>query len=217
MESMLFIFFLFFITILFLGALAIFSKTSQTGISKHKQAENQVASALASMDVKSYILFNNLILKSDRNTSYTEIDHVVVSPFGIFCIETKSHSGSIYGYTNARKWKQYIGGYEYDIYNPFRQNYKHTKAIQDLLGSKVKVPVHSLVVFPNASRIVVDGTECEASINSLVRLISNHTKQIYNLDECTQILRTLAYASTQKDNLAKVHVQEVQNYLSERA
>lgn len=217
MGLFLFIIFWSFVAVFMLAAVSARRQIEQERIPEHDQTEHRVADALESMDAKSYVLFNNLILESDRNTSHTEIDHVVVSPYGIFCIETKSHRGSIYGYKDVRKWKQYLGGNEYDFYNPIHQNYKHTKAIQNLLGSEIKVPIHSLVVFPNANKVVVDGTECDLSINGLVRLISNHTKQIYNLDECTQILKTLAYASTQKSELAEAHKQEVREFLTNRA
>ena len=43
------------------------------------------------------IKFRGLILYSGYNTTYTEIDEVIVSPYGIFCIEYKDHLGDIFG------------------------------------------------------------------------------------------------------------------------
>ena len=38
----------------------------------------------------------------------TQIDHIVVSKFGVFAIETKNYRGEIYGNDNIQEWKQII-------------------------------------------------------------------------------------------------------------
>ncbi|NCU37946.1 NERD domain-containing protein [Candidatus Saccharibacteria bacterium] len=89
-----------------IGGIAVIGATlSKPRIPAYKQCENRVSNALNNMDMKFYVVFDNLILQSNGNTSHTEIDHVVVSPFGIFCIETKSHKGSIYGSEKSAYWK----------------------------------------------------------------------------------------------------------------
>lgn len=176
--------------------------------------EKRVSDALRSMDMKSYVIFDNLILRSGGNTAHTEIDHVIVSPYGIFCIETKSHQGSIYGYTKSTHWKQYLGGKEYSFYNPYRQNYKHIEAIESLLGINLKAPVHSYVVFPNAHKVKVDGADVDLSINEVVRKITRHQRRVYNLFDCERILKTFAYASTKREELSSTHNQEVQAFLN---
>jgi hypothetical protein len=186
-------------------------------ISKAKRAELQVTNALRTLDLKSYVVFENLILNSSGNTAHTEIDHVVVSPYGIFCIETKSHQGSIYGFNKNKEWTQYIGPQTHCLPNPLRQNYKHTKAIELLLGANVKAPIHSYVVFPNAQKISVDSTFVTKSISDLTEKISKHKQPIYNLHDCERILKTLAYASSKSSELTEVHAQEVQAYLNSRA
>lgn len=190
------------------------TKPSYVGPTKQKLCEVRVSDALRSIDFRSYVIFDNLILPSNGNTAHTEIDHVVVSPFGIFCIETKSHQGSIYGSENSAYWKQYLGNQEFKIYNPFRQNYKHTKALEVLLESEIKASLHSYVVFPNARKIKIDGSERIASIEEVVRQISQHKKQIYNLADCERILKKLAYASSMSAQLADIHKSEVQAYLN---
>lgn len=40
----------------------------------------------------------------------TQIDHVVVSKFGVFVIETKNLAGWIFGDSESRKWTQSIYG-----------------------------------------------------------------------------------------------------------
>lgn len=67
------------------------------GESKPRCTEKVVSNELKSLDTRYYKIFDNLILPSDKGSDYTEIDHVVVSSFGIWCVETKFHKGSIYG------------------------------------------------------------------------------------------------------------------------
>jgi hypothetical protein len=57
--------------------------------------EKEVVKYLSSkLDIKKYYIFNNLTLKTKDGS--TQIDHVVVSPYGIFVIETKDYSGWIF-------------------------------------------------------------------------------------------------------------------------
>lgn len=181
--------------------------------SKTKACEERVSEALRSLNMNTYTTFNNLILRSNGNTNHTEIDHVVVSPYGIFCIETKSHHGLIYGSMSSAYWTQYLGNHEYKLFNPHRQNYKHIKALENLLGIAVKAPIHSYVVFPNAKRIKVDGSDKILSIEHVLRMIANHTNHVYSLPEYERILKTLAYASSKREELTQTHQQEVQAYL----
>lgn len=185
-------------------------------ISRHELCERRVTDALRSLDMKSYVVFENLILPSSGNTPHTEIDQVVVSPFGIFCIETKSNQGSIYGYRTSKRWKQYLGGKEFSIINPLHQNYKHITAIADLLGVTLKAKVHSYVVYPNARSVTIDGEHVDCSVDEVMRKIERHTSPVYNLQDCERILKILALASSRRDELKNIHTQEVEAYLRGR-
>lgn len=47
-----------------------------------------------------------LCFKTDKGS--TQIDHIVVSKYGVFAIETKNYRGEIYGDDNREKWTQII-------------------------------------------------------------------------------------------------------------
>ena len=91
-----------------------------------------------------YRQFHDLTLPSGRGN--TQIDHVVLSPYGVFVIETKNYSGWIYGDRDSRVWTQTLYGTKYQFQNPLRQNYKHTKAVEAALSLPAEF-VHSVVVF----------------------------------------------------------------------
>lgn len=52
-----------------------------------------------------YIIFNLLF---ENNGLSTQIDHIVVSPYGVFIIETKGYKGRILGCENSENWTQVI-------------------------------------------------------------------------------------------------------------
>ncbi len=84
------------------------------------------------LDTRRYYIFNNLTLKT--NDGSTQIDHVIVSPYGIFVIETKDLSGWIFGDKYGKVWTQMLpGNNKHTFQNPYRQNYKHIKTLQGYL------------------------------------------------------------------------------------
>ena len=89
-----------------------FKLKSKPGLDKQSKCEGEVSCALRELDPKFYVIFNNLTVPSNGNTSLTEIDHVVVSQYGIFCIETKSQQGTIYGAIKSTHWKQQLNNKE---------------------------------------------------------------------------------------------------------
>ena len=58
------------------------------------------------LDPAHYKVLDNLLLPSNGNLNATQLDHVVVSNYGIFCIETKSYKGWIFGNANDKYWTQ---------------------------------------------------------------------------------------------------------------
>ncbi|QSW90410.1 NERD domain-containing protein [Flavobacterium endoglycinae] len=53
--------------------------------------EKTVSSILHFLDKSEYKIINNVVLKTGEVT--TQIDHVIISSFGIFVIETKNYKG----------------------------------------------------------------------------------------------------------------------------
>lgn len=80
----------------------------------------------------------------------TQVDHVIVSQFGVFVIETKDLTGWIFGDERSRKWTQVVFRKKYRFQNPLRQNYKHLKAVENLLDLEPRC-LHSVVVFVGKS------------------------------------------------------------------
>lgn len=96
------------------------------------------------LDKKIYRRFHDVIVPTSNGT--TQIDHLLVSPFGLFVVETKNIKGWIFGSEDQPKWTQSLYGRKYSFQNPLRQNYRHTKCLEDFLDLDPTV-LHSVVFF----------------------------------------------------------------------
>ena len=95
-----------------------------------------------------YYRFHNVTLPTSDGT--TQIDHIFVSRFGIFVVETKNMKGVIAGEKTEKQWTQLFSSISFSFQNPLHQNYKHVKALEALLDVPPKV-VRSVVVFVGQS------------------------------------------------------------------
>ncbi|UOG18185.1 nuclease-related domain-containing protein [Acinetobacter sp. PK01] len=99
------------------------------------------------LDRDSYTLLNDCTLPDEQNQT-TQIDHILLSPFGIFVIETKNYKGWIFGSQHQKTWTQKIYKKSFKFQNPLHQNYKHQKVLEAVLSDIVGPQfIHSLVVF----------------------------------------------------------------------
>jgi hypothetical protein len=92
-----------------------------------------------------YHLMNHVTLRLQGGT--TQIDHVLVSRFGVFVIETKDYKGWIFGDPNQPKWTQVMFWLRFRFQNPIIQNSLHVRAVRDLLDFLPPTTIKSVVVF----------------------------------------------------------------------
>jgi restriction system protein len=93
----------------------------------------------------SYQLLNNITLPYENGT--TQIDHILVSTKGVFVLETKHYTGWIFASEKSPYWTQVIYKFRSKTPNPIHQNYRHVKALRELLDFIPKEQIHSIVVF----------------------------------------------------------------------
>ncbi len=96
------------------------------------------------LDSNQYHTFYDLLIEDGSRS--TQIDHIIVSKFGIFVVETKNFTGWIYGSSDDSFWTQNIYGTKNKFQNPLRQNYLHTKSIANVFSIDNN-KIHSIVVF----------------------------------------------------------------------
>ncbi len=122
--------------------------------------EATVAMLLSKLNKDDYIVLNNVMLSTEgvegANINSSQIDHVIVSKYGLFSIETKNYTGWISGSENGAKWTQTIYKTKNTFMNPIRQNYGHVKtleAVLDRLG--MSAPIYPIVAFPRDADLKV--------------------------------------------------------------
>jgi len=109
------------------------------------QGERRVSSTLGrKLDDQDYILLDDLTLPTSQGT--TQVDHIVLSRFGVFVVETKNMSGWIFGGKSQARWTQVMRRHKSQFQNPLRQNYHHVKVVQELLGIRLD-QMENLVAF----------------------------------------------------------------------
>jgi Nuclease-related domain len=92
-----------------------------------------------------FYLFNHVTLPLRDGT--TQIDHILVSRFGVFVIETKHYSGWIFANPKQTRWTQVLYRRKSYFQNPIFQNLLHVKTVQGLLDFLPPESIQSAVVF----------------------------------------------------------------------
>ena len=96
------------------------------------------------LNAKFYRRFHNVIVPAKDGT--TQIDHLLVSPYGLFIVETKNLKGWIFGSANQPRWTQSIYGHNYSFQNPLRQTFRQKKILAEFLQLDESI-IHTVVFF----------------------------------------------------------------------
>ncbi len=117
-------------------------------------AERQLARLLSNRLSDDYRHYHNLILKTAQG-DLTEIDHLLVSPYGIFVIEVKNYQGWIFGGQHHAHWVVQHYRRKNQFPSPIRQNYKHTEAVAHFfeIDSTIKTEkIFSIIAFSDRAK-----------------------------------------------------------------
>lgn len=140
------------------------------------------------LDKQTYRRLHNVTLNTPDGT--TQIDHVFISPYGIFVLETKNMSGWIFGSEKQPQWTQQIYKKRFKFQNPLRQNYKHLKALEATLGVNPE-HLHSVITFVGGSTFK---TEVPANVTQgigFIRYIKSFQQPVFSAAEVDAMLHAL--------------------------
>ena len=175
---------------------------------KGEIGEKKIAERLTSLSSDKYKVLNNIMLKHQDKT--TQIDHIIVSPYGIFVIETKNYVGKIYGNKRMEKWQQYSHGKQYHFYNPTRQNYAHVKALEELLRipSELFKPI---VVFSSDCEINIDMDSPVVTMNDLLDTIYSHKSILIQQSQVKSIYEKIRNSNIDSKKNREIHIANINN------
>ena len=143
--------------------------------SKGKVGEMVVAGKLDHLPKDQYRVLNNVTIPTPKGSS--QIDHLVVSIYGIFVIETKNYNGWIYGGEHAEYWTQNIYGNKYQLYNPILQNAGHVRALRRVLKDYEPLPILPIVAFSGKADIKVKVEDACMVYWSQIRKVINQFEE----------------------------------------
>ena len=162
------------------------------------------------LDGQVYRRLHNVTLDTPDGT--TQIDHVFLSPFGIFVLETKNMRGWIFGGERQAQWTQQIFRHRFRFQNPLRQNYKHVKALEALLS----VPpehIHSVIAFVGGARFKTAMPDNVTQGVSFIRYINSFQQPVFNEAQVSAMVKVLE--SGRRDSTLTTHYEHVKR-LKER-
>lgn len=151
----------------------------------------------------------------------TQVDHIIVSPYGIFVIETKNHKGWVFGDIKSSVWTQVLngennwrayGGHDhYTFYNPVRQNEGHLNT----LSNQIKIPINymiGMIVFTNPEAYLGNvNCNCCYTLDMLYNAILSYNRPLWNMKQRDNIIKRIEYMNTSSYSLSKEHTQYVQD------
>ena len=138
--------------------------------------EKIIAYVLQRLDRDQYTVINNVMVQVERGTS--QIDHVIVSNYGIFVVETKNYTGWIFGDDTSRYWTQVIYKRKEKFYNPVRQNQGHVKALKELLADYPDLLYIPIVVFSINADLKTKTTSHVVYSTRLLRTIRQYDQHV---------------------------------------
>ncbi|ARF13594.1 hypothetical protein SporoS204_05115 [Sporosarcina ureae] len=199
----------------FLVAMVVLTTVVQLQLPKWRGAvgERTIRKQLEKLG-EEYRAYHDLYVE-DAQYGLTQIDHVVVSKYGLHVIETKHYKGWIFGSENQKYWTQVIYKNKQKFYNPIRQNYGHIEALKSRLNLP-NLPARSIIAFSNEVELKFKEPFRSAEVvhyrglvkaiqqDDRLRLTDNQVNGIIsNLDQLVDLPKE------EKRKIKKTHLQQV--------
>ena len=166
------------------------------------------------LDKNKYHLIKNVTLPTEDGT--TQIDHIIVSEYGIFVVETKNMKGWIFGDEKQKYWTQKIYKHTNKFQNPLHQNYKHIKTIQNALGIESN-KIFSVIVFTGDSTFKTDMPENVKHGIGYIDYIKSKTLKIISKEEVSKIISLIESGRLSRSfKTHREHVKHVKNIVKEK-
>lgn len=180
-----------------------------------ENGERMVSSYLADLECEDYQVFNDLLVRDGDYT--TQIDHIILSRYGVFVIETKNVHGKVYGSGNAEFWKQYLPdeGYkcygttqEHQLRNPLWQNTGHIKSLRRLVFDN-DVPILGIVVFPYETDLYVTAEQPVLKMWQVVPYIKQYRDKVLSYEQVGFYRRRLLEVISTRESDRQKHLYNV--------
>ena len=171
------------------------------------------------LDKDNYHLIKNVTLPTDDGT--TQIDHIIVSKYGIFVVETKNMKGWIFGSANQKQWTQKIFKHTSKFQTPLHQNYKHVKTLEDLLLTRCKAKndcIFSVIIFIGDSTFKTKMPDNVRFARGGIGYIKSKRDIAFSEDEVTDIIEQIESGRLERSiKTNRQHVKHVKEIVKEKS
>ena len=181
--------------------------------SKGDMGEELVAKRLSKLPEAEYKIINNLLINHKGKT--TQIDHVVVSEYRIFIIETKNYQGRIYGGVNSEQWTQNIYGKKYKFWNPIRQNQGHIRVLSHIVTDIHPDLFISIVTFSRRATLDIQNSENVVYWDELCNVILSYQSKWISTEQAQKAYQLLLASNTNSIDNKIRHVQDVKQRMKQ--
>ena len=113
--------------------------------------EYGVARKLRRLNKSDYIVYNDIYLKNKGRSK--QIDHLIISVYGIFVIETKHYKGWIFGNESSKYWTQTLYDKKFKIFNPIIQSWSHVNFLKQITSDFTDLKYFPIVVFSGSGKL----------------------------------------------------------------
>lgn len=182
--------------------------------SKGAIGEKRVAHILKKLPEDKYKVINNILIQNNGYT--TQIDHIVISIYGIFVIETKTYQGWIYGGENSDYWTQNIYGHKYQLRNPIHQNYGHIKTIKNILQEYPGLPYISIVAFSRQASLGVSSKTPVIYWNQILPVIYQFENRVLTERQVEMLANLITASNLDSKETRKEHKKTVRSNIQKR-
>jgi hypothetical protein len=158
-----------------------------------------------SLNAKVYQRFHDVIIPAKNGT--TQIDHLLVSPYGLFIVETKNIKGWIFGSEGQQKWTQSLYGKNYSFQNPIRQAFRQKKILSEFLGLNESI-IHTVIYFVGDCEF---RTQLPANVMNakLGKYIKRFNNRVVPPEEISRIAGALKQQVTESSIKTRDHVRSL--------
>lgn len=130
-----------------------------------------------------YTVFRDVALRRETATGpeTVQFDHLVVSPYGIFVIDTNPCSGWIFGRERDSVWIRIHYRIRRNFQNPLIRSRARTRALQELLALDA-LALHSLVVFAGSAELRTPLPPEVTRLGGMLPYIQVRTEELLGFD-----------------------------------
>jgi len=209
-NSIVIIVFLFFVYLI-----GVFIYKSYLPKIKGAKGEYKVERRLRKLNRKEYIVFNDIYIRINGRS--TQIDHLVISVYGIFIIETKYYNGWIHGNEKSEYWTQSFYKKKREFRNPIKQNWSHVFVLKNVLSNFKQARYYPIIVFAGKAKLKNIHSQIPVIyLNKLIKTIKEEKTHCLSFEQVNAISNQLSEFIINDKKVKKEHKKYVKRNIRER-